>query len=596
MKANKSRPQRCALSLAAGAILGAICPTVASPPGQIAVMHVSQENYRHYLDDMLYTHLGDDRSRNGPEHIPARDNIVNIFTSFGLDVILHLCEDLEGNPHYSVVATKLGTTYPDQHYIVGGHYDSPDLSPEPSPGADDNASGVASILEAARVLSAYPSAYTIKFIAFDLEEHNFGGSAGYVQDHINDDIVRMIAVDLVAWNYENEDSIILINSSINDELMQLIEDAANIYGDGLKRAMQTTLRSDFLPFEEAGFSAVWLAEAGNNSGVGSRWPHIHAPTDSVDTPDYIDYEFATKITRSVVGFLVDHALVDVTPPDGDYNDDGEVDMLDFAEFEACFSGMDVRPVDGLCAPGDFDVDRDIDCTDFDALLAAWTGPVDPLPEIELCTLEGPQPAPWPDDARKNRYVSFAPCNAGPAAFEVEMSASGEFPDSTGLLGWVGEPDDNDVSRIVSDPYISDAWPALVHVGDCRIVPVATYVLRSTPDGVTFVRSLDLGTILRPDPWFYGDTAGVGTGDLPPLPGFTPPNQIVNVNDVTAYLLTAKGDTTPSAHTTWVDLHGLGDGAPPNYLLNVSDLQRILFGLEGQLYGDASDQLDPADCP
>ncbi|UCE61023.1 MAG: hypothetical protein JSU63_04575, partial [Phycisphaerales bacterium] len=150
--------------------------------------------------------------------------------------------------------------------------------------------------------------------------------------------------------------------------------------------------------------------------------------------------------------------------------------------------------------------------------------------------------------------------------------------------------------IVGLPYYSDSWPEVVHIGACQIIPVATYEIRGTADGVYFSAPLEVGTILRPGVWYYGDTVGVGTGALPPAPGFTEPNGIIGVNDITAYLLTAQGDSSPSAHTTWVDLHGLGDGAPPNYLLNVSDLQRILIGHEGQRYGDAADQLDPADCP
>ncbi|MHC4698611.1 MAG: hypothetical protein ACYTFA_17910, partial [Planctomycetota bacterium] len=200
-------------------------------------------------------------------------------------------------------------------------------------------------------------------------------------------------------------------------------------------------------------------------------------------------------------------------------------------------------------------------------------------------------------ARKNRYISFAPNNPGNSvAFQVEMTASYEFPTSTGVLGWVGQADENDVSRVVSDAHFSDAWPQLVHVGDCRIVPVATFGIRATQDGVLFSESLEVSTIHKPGARFYGDTVGVGTGDMPPLPGFTPPNRIVNVNDLQAYLLTVQGPASPSAHTTWLDLHGLGEGSPPNYVLNVSDLQRILFGLEGQQYIDAPEHLNPVDCP
>ena len=142
--------------------------------------------------------------------------------------------------------------------------------------------------------------------------------------------------------------------------------------------------------------------------------------------------------------------------------------------------------------------------------------------------------------------------------------------------------------MVSWPVIRD-WsgdPKLIYVGDCEIVPAATFEIRATPNGVAFADPLEVPTIHRPGVRYYGDVVGVGTGNLLPRPGFTPPDRIVNVTDVQAFLMTAEGDATPSTPTAWVDLHGIGVGGPPNYILNVSDLQRILFGLAGQRYGDA----------
>ncbi|MHC4697307.1 MAG: M1 family metallopeptidase [Planctomycetota bacterium] len=208
----------------------------------------------------------------------------------------------------------------------------------------------------------------------------------------------------------------------------------------------------------------------------------------------------------------------------------------------------------------------------------------------------PAVPPAPDDARKNRYVSFVMANERNSAVQVEMTASGEFPGSIGPLGWVGEPDANNVSRLVAEPYYSESWPPVVHLGDCAIVPVATYKLRSTWDGITFSDPAEMGTILKPLNWHYGDVVGFGTGDLPPLVGFTPPNGAVNVSDVQAFLLTVNSSSTPSVPTTWVDLHGLGEGIPPNFILNVSDLQRILWGIDGHLWSDAPEHADPADCP
>ncbi|UCE61414.1 MAG: hypothetical protein JSU63_06630 [Phycisphaerales bacterium] len=201
------------------------------------------------------------------------------------------------------------------------------------------------------------------------------------------------------------------------------------------------------------------------------------------------------------------------------------------------------------------------------------------------------------EAPKNRYISLVVDDAGTMrAFRVDMVDSAYFPDSTGVLGWVGEPGWGNVSRVVSAPFFFDGWPSVVYVGDCEIVPAAVYHVLPTPDGVAFDSPVTVATIPRPGVRYFGDVVGVGTGDLPPRLGFNSADGIVNVTDVQAFILTAEGSTSPSVPVTWVDLHGLGAGSPPDYILNVSDLQRILLGLEGLMYTDISGQLDPADCP
>jgi len=201
------------------------------------------------------------------------------------------------------------------------------------------------------------------------------------------------------------------------------------------------------------------------------------------------------------------------------------------------------------------------------------------------------------EARTNRYIPLVTTDAvEPIAYRVDMTASAYFPESVGTLGWVKEPDENDVARVVSAPVYRQQWPAVVFIADCEIVPAATYEVWATANGTTFTDPVVIATIRRPGARYYGDVVGLGTGDLPPMPGFTPPNGVVNVTDVQAYILTFQGPTSPSTHTTWVDLHGDGPGSPPNFIVNVSDLQRIKFGFQGQRYTDAPDQLDPADCP
>jgi hypothetical protein len=566
--------------------------------GRTAAARVNEDSYRYFLDDMLYTHSGDDRGF-GPEHDLAQANIFDLMQSFGLTVTLEPVTYF--GTYYNVVGTKTGTTFPQREYIIGAHYDSGD-----NPGADDDASGVALVLEAARVLSNYESEYTIRFVAFDREEQGLIGSEAYVDVHFRNDILGMISADMVAYNDDGGDSVEIYGRSASDLIKNALAQAVGAYGDGLSVALGEALdASDHAPFEWAGIQACLLVENWGN-------PYYHTQQDNVDMFDYIDYAYATRITRSVVGFLVDHAGVIVPVSDGDFDSDGDVDLDDADAFELCFTGEDGGPLELQCVPGDLDFDDDVDCDDWEAFLKAWTEP-DASPALAACPLVPPLAAPAPHDTRKNRYISIDPNAVGPVALEIEITAG---PDAPGVIGWVGEPFDpscqNDdgsshgepcagvdyIARAVNDPVFR-FWPeSLVHVGDCEIVPVATYQIRATWDGIEFTVPLEVATIKQPDPRYYGDVVGIGTGDLPPVPGFTPPNGVgvVNVTDVQAFILTVQGDATPSTHTTWVDLHGLGDGSPPNFILNVSDLQQILFGIEGQQYTDSPVNLNPADCP
>ena len=84
MHATRSARRGMVSLLAVGLFAVPAMPAVAeSVAGRVAAARVREESYRHYLDDMLYTHVGDDRSITGPQHDLARDNIEMLMTSFG---------------------------------------------------------------------------------------------------------------------------------------------------------------------------------------------------------------------------------------------------------------------------------------------------------------------------------------------------------------------------------------------------------------------------------------------------------------------------------------------------------------------------------
>lgn len=526
-----------------------VSSVAASDPGDRVSSLVSEASYRHYLDDMLYTHLGDNRGF-GIEHDLAQANIVSILTSFGLEVTLEPVS-YYGSTYYNVVGTQWGTLYPDQEYLIGAHYDSVN-----NPGADDNASGTALMLEAARVLSEFDSEYTIRFIAFDREEQGLWGSEQYVQDHISDDIVAMISADMVAFNTgANAATIECVAGS--SSLMNSLEAAVQSYADGLiGNTSQWTCCSDHVPFHDAGFQACLLIEDWGN-------PNYHTSIDSVDTPNYIDYAYATKMTRSIVGFLVDHAGVIVDPIDADYDGDGDVDADDYSELLLCFSAPDTPPSDPSCLFFDFNGDNDVDCGDAGQFSTAWTAP-------------GSAPTPW-----QCELEPAVAAGDGGRCFTVETPASTR---PMALLV-TGDPDDPSVvclskyvqadGHLGSSPVFqsSGAWTGiLVCAGE--IHPGTQYDIWCDfgTEGIPVLSPAASATTA-----VWGDTVGKFLGDY-----WEPPDGVARIMDIVAILDTFRAlPGAPPIH--WVDLIGTGPSGiecEPDQLIGTMDLVMALDAFSG----------------
>lgn len=272
----------------------------AVPIVQTVVSQVSQSNYTYYMTDMLYTSLGDDRGF-GTEHDLARDNIYSHFAGLGLDVSYQPFE-YAGSTYSNVVGIHRGTVRPDDIYIVGAHFDSVN-----NPGADDNASGTAGVMEAARVLSQYAFEATLVFIGFDREEQWLVGSRAYANAHAADNILGMISLDMIAYNGTASGKASIYGGTGSAALTQALAGAFDSYGNGLTGIDRGTLygyASDHVPFADAGFQACLLIEYDHLLN-----PYYHTLQDSTDTPGYIDYVYATNIVGAVTGFLAESAVL-----------------------------------------------------------------------------------------------------------------------------------------------------------------------------------------------------------------------------------------------------------------------------------------------
>lgn len=264
-------------------------------PIEDLVAQVSAANYRHILDNLLYTRPGNNRGY-GAEHDLARQNIYDHFVSLGYDTSLFPFI-YNGSTYYNVVAVHEGTTRPEQVYIVGAHYDSAN-----NPGADDNGSGTACVMEIGRVLASHRFEATIILIAFDREEQGLRGSRAWAAANRDMDIRGMISTDMVAYNPGGADRAAIFGSSNSNPCKQALADALTQWG-GIQPTQYGAMdRSDHAPFEWEGFEAALLIEYHWESN-----PNYHRSTDHIEMPGYIDYDFAADMTRATLGWLASSA-------------------------------------------------------------------------------------------------------------------------------------------------------------------------------------------------------------------------------------------------------------------------------------------------
>lgn len=148
----------------------------AGPMVQSLIDELSASDYQGYVESL--EDFGT-RYYNTAGNEAARGWLSDTFESFGLDVRQDPYTH-GGATRYNVEATLPGLTDPDRILIIGAHFDSiSNQSSVLAPGADDNATGVAALLEAASVLSRYGFASTIRFVAFNSEEQGLVGSQAY---------------------------------------------------------------------------------------------------------------------------------------------------------------------------------------------------------------------------------------------------------------------------------------------------------------------------------------------------------------------------------------------------------------------------------
>lgn len=228
----------------------------------------------------------------------------------------------------NLVARHPRWTAPNGSWLcVGAHLDSR----EETPGADDNASAVAALLEAARCFGAADGgepATGIELVAFDLEEWGMLGGAEHARRlrESRTDLRGMVSLEMLGYCDRRPGS-----QQLPPELIGRYPSTADFIGvvgcvgsETLLTRFATAMRgvpelpvetllaadrgealpavrlSDHSPFWDAGFAALMVTDTSF-----LRNPHYHRPSD---VPDTLDFDFLERVARGVVAAMRDVAL------------------------------------------------------------------------------------------------------------------------------------------------------------------------------------------------------------------------------------------------------------------------------------------------
>lgn len=205
------------------------------------------------------------------------------FEDLGLDVE-EFPFDYLGNPSSpNIIATQWGTKFPDKYIICGSHYDSHRSGDgdKTCPGADDNATGVATVLETARILSEYSFEYSILYCAFSAEEIGLIGSEAYASycAEMGMDIIAYFNNDMNGYLHEgNEIHVDLIYPETVATLGDYYKNVAGIYFPEMEvRHIDFTAGdSDHTSFNNNGFMGIYPFEDKDNYS-----PYIHTKDDVI---------------------------------------------------------------------------------------------------------------------------------------------------------------------------------------------------------------------------------------------------------------------------------------------------------------------------
>jgi hypothetical protein len=232
----------------------------------------------------------------------AADYIKQKLDSYGLDTYDQVYSSYGRN----IYAIQPGILYPDEQYIICAHYDAVDFYC-----ADDDASGVAGVLEAARILSKYQLDYTLIYALWDEEEIGLYGSGYYANQAFvnNDDILGVVDLEMAGWDSNDDGKMDIHTKNIANSvaLANLVYNIVSVYNLSLAPVIYNpgTNASDHFSFWSRGYSAIVFSEAYYG---GDFNPYYHTSDDRINR---FNLPYFHNMAKLGVGSIA--TLVDVNP-------------------------------------------------------------------------------------------------------------------------------------------------------------------------------------------------------------------------------------------------------------------------------------------
>ncbi|MFA5839653.1 MAG: M28 family metallopeptidase [Candidatus Margulisiibacteriota bacterium] len=259
------------------------------------------EAARQFIYDTLYRALG------------GRATVESVTIPIDDSARLSLKYDLPGiniGELHNVIARIPGREALGLRLIICAHFDSigEGINNEFAPGADDNASGVAALLEIAMNLRNYQLPFDIELIAFDGEEYGQLGSKAYtaVLEQNDPSILGVINLDTLGGN-PLTDRLVLGGKGISGRLMDIlhqVNDSAGVVTDLINDPL-AAMSSDQGQFYLKGIPSVMISENGGPGPAGSAYPGnlvAHTAAD-IMVPNMEAVAKATELTLRFIDLL-----------------------------------------------------------------------------------------------------------------------------------------------------------------------------------------------------------------------------------------------------------------------------------------------------